>query len=115
MCSCEQGVSDRACYLFMRFVKACRGAMKPFAMSILQSLENFFTATLTQPKQKQPSDQAATDPRLYVFEATGLLLGIEDLDPDPQKEALLSLLHPAIHSVDLQELNDVIQGVSIFR
>lgn len=83
----------------MRFVKSCRGGMKPFTMSILNSLGDFFTMTLTISKPKQTTEQQGTDYRLYVFEAAGLMLGIEDLDADQQQEALVTMLTPAIHQV----------------
>jgi len=41
-----------------------------------------------------------TDNRLYAFEAAGLLLGIEDLETEQQKEALVTMLRPAIQQVE---------------
>ena len=73
--------------------------MKPFTMSILNSLGDFFTMTLTTSKPKQTAEQMGTDYRLYAFEAAGLLLGIEDLEKEEQKEALVTMIRPAIHQV----------------
>jgi len=85
--------------------------MKPFTMSILNSLGDFFTMTLTSMKPKQASEQTGTDYRLHAFEAAGLLLGIEDLEPEQQKEALVTMLRPAIHQVE-SLIEDKVNGAS---
>ena len=73
--------------------------MSPFAMHILQSLGDFFGTVLTTPKPKSSAESMTLDQRFYAFEAAGLLLGIEDLESQQQKDALVSMLQPAMFQV----------------
>lgn len=73
--------------------------MKPLTMSVLNTFSDFFESTLKKPTQNTPK-ASTTDDRLYAFEAAGVLLGIDDFEPEEQKEALLSMLYPIIHQVD---------------
>eukprot|EP00210_Caulerpa_lentillifera_P004301 g4104.t1 len=96
----SQSVSDRACYLFMRFVKFSRGSIKAFVSGLLDSLKSFFVSTLKTPRQQTKNEQTISDPRLYAFEAAGLLLGIEDLDPSQQTDGLLAIAYPALQQIE---------------
>lgn len=73
--------------------------MKPFVISILNSLSDFFAMILIAPKPKPSNEQTIIDYRMYVFEAAGLLVGIEDLEAEAQRSALVTLLQTAVHQV----------------
>ena len=45
---------------------------------------------------------SASDDRLYAFEAAGLLLGMEDLPAEEQREAVSALLRPLLAQMEEQ-------------
>ncbi len=49
-----------------------------------------------------PAAAAASDDRLYAFEAAGLLLGLEDLPAEEQREAVSALLRPLLAQMEEQ-------------
>lgn len=49
-----------------------------------------------------PAAAAASDDRLYAFEAAGLLLGMEDLPAEEQREAVSALLRPLLAQMEEQ-------------
>ena len=49
-----------------------------------------------------PVAAAASDDRLYAFEAAGLLLGMEDLPAEEQREAVSALLLPLLAQMEEQ-------------
>ena len=49
-----------------------------------------------------PAAAAASDDRLYAFEAAGLLLGMEDLPAEEQREAVSALLRPLLAQLEEQ-------------
>lgn len=99
-------VSSRASYLFMRFVKVLRIQLVPYLDEILQSLEDVLSA-VTSPKPVLKKD---ADERSYVFEAIGLLIGLEDLPVDKQATFLSALLVPLCGQVETILSSDEVKG-----
>ncbi|CAB4302763.1 unnamed protein product [Prunus armeniaca] len=85
-------VSRRASYLFMRVVKLLKLKLVPFIENILQSLQDTvagFTSMDYTSKELSGSEDGS-----HIFEAIGLLIGMEDVPPAKQSDYLSSLLTP---------------------
>ncbi|CAN6707457.1 unnamed protein product [Malus baccata var. baccata] len=85
-------VSRRAGYLFMRVVKLLRVKLVPFIENILQNLQDTvagFTRMDYTSKELSGSEDGS-----HIFEAIGLLIGMEDVPPAKQSDYLSSLLTP---------------------
>ncbi|CAD7697822.1 unnamed protein product [Ostreobium quekettii] len=105
-------VSVRACYLFMRFIKALRSNLRPLTASLLTSLEPFlkhvaqtpqFDGMLVGGTRQQgaaPPSTVSTDDRMCVFEAVGLLIGPEDVPSDRQRELVVAVLEPLMRQIE---------------
>uniref|UniRef100_A0A7S0IGW8 Exportin-T n=1 Tax=Micromonas pusilla TaxID=38833 RepID=A0A7S0IGW8_MICPS len=116
-------VSRRACYLFCRFVKPTRGqilchgalpgvmaALEPALMdasvpesanSVGSSAANSVGSSFTGGGTGGATATAGNDDRLYVFEAFGLLLGIDDVPDDLRircLEAVFARLRGAVEA-----------------
>lgn len=87
-------VSSRAGYLFMRLVKTLRLQMVPYIEQILQNLQDTLVLITTAKASTLSED------RSYVFEAVGLLVGIEELPVEKQATFLSALLVPLCGQVD---------------
>ncbi|XP_024390921.1 exportin-T isoform X2 [Physcomitrium patens] len=99
-------VSSRASYLFMRFVKVLRIQLVPYLENILQSLEDLLSSvTLPKPLLKKDADE-----RSYMFEAVGLLIGMEDLAVEKQATFLSALLVPLCGQVEAMLSRDEVKG-----
>lgn len=100
-------VSRRASYLFMRVVKLLRAKLVPFIETILQSLQSK-VAQCTQmdsaPEQPSPSEDGS-----YIFEAIGLLIGMEEVPLEKQADYLSALLTPLCQQVKVALLNAAVQ------
>lgn len=91
-------VSRRASYLFMRVVKLLKVKLVPFIAVILQSLPDTvarFTATNYTTEELSGSEDGS-----HIFEAIGLLIGMEDVPPEKQSDYLSSLLSPLCQQVE---------------
>ncbi|XP_008342570.1 exportin-T-like isoform X2 [Malus sylvestris] len=85
-------VSRRAGYVFMRVVKLLRVKLVPFIENILQNLQDTvagFTRMDYTSKELSGSEDGS-----HIFEAIGLLIGMEDVPPAKQSDYLSSLLTP---------------------
>uniref|UniRef100_A0A1D1YNA1 Exportin-T n=1 Tax=Anthurium amnicola TaxID=1678845 RepID=A0A1D1YNA1_9ARAE len=93
-------VSRRASYLFMRAVKLLKSSLVPFIETILQSLQDIVAKfTSIGWPSKDPKCSGFED-GTYMFEAIGLLIGMEDVSQEKQSEYLLALLTPLCHQVE---------------
>ncbi|TYI05069.1 hypothetical protein ES332_A10G062000v1 [Gossypium tomentosum] len=96
-------VSCRASYLFMRIVKLLKSKLVPFIETILQSLQDVvarFTSMNLASREPAGSEDGA-----YVFEAIGLLIGMEDVSLEKQSDYLSSLLTPLCQQVEVTLMN----------
>nr|XP_043615501.1 exportin-T isoform X2 [Erigeron canadensis] len=92
-------VSRRASYLFMRVVKLLKAKLVPFIETILQSLQDIvsqFTSMDYPSKELSGSEDGS-----HIFEAIGLLIGMEDVPLEKQTEYLSSLLTPLCQQVEI--------------
>ncbi|KAK1434241.1 hypothetical protein QVD17_11160 [Tagetes erecta] len=92
-------VSRRASYLFMRVVKLLKSKLVPFIETILQSLHDTvsqFTSVDYASKELSGSEDGS-----HIFEAIGLLIGMEDVPLEKQSEYLSSLLTPLCQQVEI--------------
>ncbi|KAK8484954.1 hypothetical protein V6N13_023737 [Hibiscus sabdariffa] len=96
-------VSHRASYLFMRVVKLLKSKLVPFIETILQSLQDVvsrFTSMNFVSKEPTGSEDGA-----HIFEAIGLLIGMEDVPLEKQSDYLSSLLTPLCQQVEATLIN----------
>ncbi|XWS20068.1 hypothetical protein CRYUN_Cryun31cG0069800 [Craigia yunnanensis] len=96
-------VSRRASYLFMRIVKLLKSKLVSFIETILQSLQDKvarFTSMNFASKEPAGSEDGA-----YIFEAIGLLIGMEDVPLEKQSDYLSSLLTPLCQQVEAMLTN----------
>ncbi|GAV81717.1 Xpo1 domain-containing protein [Cephalotus follicularis] len=97
-------VSRRASYLFTRVVKLLKAKLVPFTETILQvSLQDpvsRFTSIEYTSKELPGSEDGS-----HIFEAIGLLIGMEDVPREKQSEYLSSLLTPLCQQVEALLMN----------
>ncbi|PON35693.1 Coatomer beta subunit [Parasponia andersonii] len=96
-------VSRRASYLFMRVVKLLKVKLVPFIETILQSLQDTvarFTSMNCTSKELLGSEDGS-----HIFEAIGLLIGMEDVPLAKQSDYLSSLLTPLCQQVEALIMN----------
>ncbi|CAK9150118.1 unnamed protein product [Ilex paraguariensis] len=101
-------VSRRASYLFMRVVKLLKSKLVPFIETILQSLQDTvaqFTAIDCTLKMLSGSEDGS-----HIFEAIGLLIGMEDVPLEKQSDYLSALLTPLCQQVEVLLLNAKVQN-----
>ncbi|XP_052175339.1 exportin-T isoform X2 [Diospyros lotus] len=100
--------SQRASYLFMRVVKLLKAKLVPFIETILQSLQdtvaNFTNMNCTS-KELSGSEDGS-----HIFEAIGLLIGMEDVPAEKQTEFLSALLTPLCQQVEASVLNAKVEN-----
>ncbi|GFP90585.1 exportin-t [Phtheirospermum japonicum] len=92
-------VSRRASYLFMRVVKLLKAKLVPYIETILQSLQDTvaqFTRMGSASKELSGSEDGT-----HIFEAIGLLIGMEDVPIEKQSEYLSALLTPLCQQVEV--------------
>ncbi|KAK6914686.1 Exportin-1/Importin-beta-like [Dillenia turbinata] len=91
-------VNRRASYLFMRAVKILKTKLVPFIETILQSLQDIvaqFTSVDYKTKELAGSEDGS-----YIFEAIGMLMGMEEVPLEKQSKYLSSLLIPLCQQVE---------------
>ncbi|KAK7277040.1 hypothetical protein RIF29_18189 [Crotalaria pallida] len=96
-------VSRRASYLFMRVVKLLKVKLVPFIETILQSLQD--TVAQCTIMNSTTEVMSASEDGSHVFEAIGLLIGMEDVPPEKQSDYLSSLLSPLCQQVETLLIN----------
>ncbi|GFZ00944.1 ARM repeat superfamily protein [Actinidia rufa] len=101
-------VSRRASYLFMRAVKMLKAKLVPFVETIFQSLQDTvaqFTTMDCTSKEVSGSEDGS-----HIFEAIGLLIGMEDVPLEKQADFLSALLTPLCQLVEASLLNAKVQN-----
>ncbi|CAI0470706.1 unnamed protein product [Linum tenue] len=96
-------VSRRASYLFMRVVKLLKAKLVPFIEKILQSLQDtvsHFTSMDFTSNQCSGAEDGS-----HIFEAIGILIGMEDVPLEKQSEYLASLLTPLCRQIEVLLMN----------
>ncbi|KAJ7963291.1 exportin-T [Quillaja saponaria] len=96
-------VSRRASYLFMRVVKLLKVKLVPFIETILQSLQDIvarFTRMDYTSKVLSGSEDGS-----HIFEAIGILIGMEEVPLEKQSDYLSSLLRPLCQQVEQLLIN----------
>ncbi|CAH9088624.1 unnamed protein product [Cuscuta europaea] len=96
-------VSRRASYLFMRVVRLLKANLVPYIETILQSLQDTvaqFTTMSYSSKELLGSEDGS-----HIFEAIGLLIGMEDVPLAKQSEYLSALLTPLCQQVEAMLVN----------
>ncbi|KAJ1390755.1 Exportin-1/Importin-beta-like [Sesbania bispinosa] len=96
-------VSRRASYLFMRVVKLLKVKLVPFIETILQSLQD--TVARFTIMNYTSEELSGSEDGSHIFEAIGLLIGMEDVPPEKQSEYLSSLLSPLCQQVEALLIN----------
>ncbi|KAI5602377.1 hypothetical protein POPTR_001G168100v4 [Populus trichocarpa] len=96
-------VSRRASYLFMRVVRLLKAKLVPFIEKILQSLQDTVARFTTM--NHLSNEFSGSEDGIHIFEAIGLLIGMEDLPPEKQSDYLSSLLTPLCHQVEALLIN----------
>ncbi|XP_059456969.1 exportin-T [Corylus avellana] len=96
-------VSRRASYLFMRVVKLLKVKLVPFIETILQSLQD--TVARFTSMDYASKDLPGSEDGSHIFEAIGLLIGMEDVPPEKQSDYLSALLTPLCQQVDSLIMN----------
>lgn len=91
-------VSQRASYLFMRVVKLLKVKLVPFIETILQSLQD--TVARFTIMDYASKDLPGSEDGSHIFEAIGLLIGMEDVPLEKQSDYLSALLTPLCQQVD---------------
>ncbi|KAL9267057.1 Exportin-T-like protein [Drosera capensis] len=90
-------VSRRASYLFMRVVKLLKSKLVPFIGTILQSLQD--TVARFTKMGYSVKEVSGSEDRSHIFEAIGILIGMEEVPLEKQSEYLSSLLTPLCQEV----------------
>ncbi|XP_021638920.2 exportin-T isoform X2 [Hevea brasiliensis] len=96
-------VSRRASYLFMRVVKLLKAKLLPFIETILQSLQD--TVARFTSMDYTSNEFTGSEDGSHIFEAIGLLIGMEDVPLQKQADYLSSLLTPLCHQVETLLMN----------
>ncbi|KAF5189196.1 Exportin-t like [Thalictrum thalictroides] len=94
-------VSRRASYLFMRVVKMMKAKLVPFIETILQRLQDTVTQFTSLDFASRELKSSGSEDGSHIFEAIGLLIGMEEVSPDKQSEYLSSLLTPLCQQVEV--------------
>ncbi|XP_038724316.1 exportin-T isoform X1 [Tripterygium wilfordii] len=92
-------VSRRACYLFMRVVKVLKAKLVPFVETIVQNLKD--TAARFTNMDHISKELSGSEDGSHIFEAIGLLIGMDDVPLERQSDYLSSLLTPLCQQVEV--------------
>ncbi|EOA33575.1 hypothetical protein CARUB_v10019717mg [Capsella rubella] len=91
-------VSRRACYLFMRVVKLLKSKLVPFIDEILQSVQDTLSQLTTMNFASR--GLSGTEDGSHIFEAIGLIIGLEDVPAEKQADYLSLLLTPLCQQIE---------------
>ncbi|XP_058108611.1 exportin-T isoform X2 [Magnolia sinica] len=104
-------VSRRASYLFMRVVKLLKAKLVPFIEKILQSLQDTVARFTGLDWISKEIKCSSSEDGSHIFEAIGLLIGMEDVSPEKQSEYLSALLIPLCRQVELLLMDAKVQSL----
>ncbi|CAD6217137.1 unnamed protein product [Miscanthus lutarioriparius] len=93
-------VSRRAGYLFMRAVKSLKAKLVPYLDTILQSLQDILSQFTSMDWANKDTKFPSSEDGSQIFEAVGLLIGIEEVSPEKQAQCLTALLNPLCHQIE---------------
>lgn len=93
-------VSRRAGYLFMRAVKSLKANLVPYLDTILQSLQDVLSQFTSMDWANKDTKFPSSEDGSQIFEAVGLLIGIEEVSPEKQAQCLTALLNPLCHQIE---------------
>ncbi|XP_054783899.1 exportin-T [Prosopis cineraria] len=96
-------VRRRASYLFMRVVKLLKVKLVPFIERILQGLRD--TVMQFTSLDYTTEGLSGSEDGSHIFEAIGLLIGMEDVPLENQSDYLSSLLNPLCQQVEKLLIN----------
>jgi hypothetical protein len=90
-------VRCRCCYLLLRLIKAVGAkAMRPHVEAVVDGIQTL----LYPPPSASNASSIPPDEALYLFEATGILLGTTGLDNEVQVRCAASVLTPHVCSIE---------------
>ncbi|KAL1538105.1 exportin-T-like [Salvia divinorum] len=92
-------VSRRASYLFMKVVKLLKTKLVPYIETILQSLQD--TVAQFTRMGRLSNDVSVSEDGSHIFQAIGLLIGMEKVPREKQSDYLSSLLTPLCQQVEV--------------
>eukprot|EP00898_Chlorokybus_atmophyticus_P004220 jgi/Chlat1/479/Chrsp103S00979 len=95
----HSSVRSRGGYLFMRLVKTLRQQLRPYAEQIFKELQLLIEQGFSAASSAK-ARAAELDERIYVFEALGLLAGMDDLPEERQSAYVASILVPLCSQMD---------------
>ncbi|CAA0331378.1 unnamed protein product [Arabidopsis thaliana] len=91
-------VSRRAGYLFMRVVKLLKSKLVPFIDKILQNLQDTLSQLTTMNFASR--ELSGTEDGSHIFEAIGIIIGLEDVPAEKQSDYLSLLLTPLCQQIE---------------
>ncbi|XP_019053873.1 PREDICTED: exportin-T isoform X2 [Nelumbo nucifera] len=103
-------VSRRASYFFMRVVKLLKAKLVPFVETILQSLQDTVSNLTHIDWTSKELIYSGSEDGTHIFEAIGLLIGMEDVPLEKQSEYLSLLLTPLCQQVEVLLLEAKVQN-----
>lgn len=104
-------VSRRAGYLFMKAVKLLKANLVPYLDTILQSLEDVLGQFTAMDWTNKEAKLSSSEDGSQIFEAVGLLIGIEEVSPEKQVQCLTALLNPLCHQIESLVVGAKAQGL----
>ncbi|XP_010273842.1 PREDICTED: exportin-T-like isoform X2 [Nelumbo nucifera] len=104
-------VRRRASYFFMRVVKLLKAKLIPFIETILQSLQDTVAQFTRLDWSLKELKFSGSEDGSHIFEAIGLLIGMEDVPSEKQSEYLTSLLTPLCQQVEMLLLDAKVQNI----
>ncbi|KAJ1291839.1 hypothetical protein BS78_02G347800 [Paspalum vaginatum] len=105
-------VSRRAGYLFMRAVKLLKAKLVPYLDTILQSVQDVISQfTSMDWANNRDTKFPSSEDGSQIFEAVGLLIGIEEVSPEKQFQCLTALLNPLCHQIESLVIDAKAQGL----
>uniref|UniRef100_A0A7N0TYM0 Exportin-T n=1 Tax=Kalanchoe fedtschenkoi TaxID=63787 RepID=A0A7N0TYM0_KALFE len=106
-------VSRRASYLFMRVVKQLKANLVPFIEQILQIWQSLQDKIAQFTLDISSKEFSGYEDGSHIFEAIGILAGMEDVPLEKQSEYLSALLTPLCQQVQTLLMNAQAEPVQI--
>ncbi|GJN11050.1 hypothetical protein PR202_ga29210 [Eleusine coracana subsp. coracana] len=104
-------VSRRAGYLFMRAVKLLKAKLVPYLDTILQSVQDVLGQFTSMDWRNNDTKSSSSEDGSQIFEAVGLLIGIEEVSPEKQAQCLTALLNPLCRQIESLVMDAKAQGL----
>ncbi|CAL9121533.1 exportin-T isoform X1 [Musa acuminata AAA Group] len=104
-------VSRRAGYLFMRAVKLMKSKFVPYLDMILRGLQDTITQFTTSDWCSKNFECSGSEDGSQIFEAIGLLIGMEDVSPEKQSDYVAAFLRPLCQKLNEVLLDSKAQGL----